>query len=122
MTVRQVFYQLVVRGVIEKTEKEYQRTVIRLLTDMRLNDELPFDWIVDESRRRRCTQTHADIEAALEHTAKFYRRSALEDCGDYLEIWCEKEALAGAIWEAAKRYDVPVIVSKGYAVAHFALR
>ena len=31
-TVRQVFYQLVTRGVIEKTEAEYQTTVIRLLT------------------------------------------------------------------------------------------
>src|SRR5262249_26516020 len=37
-TVRQVFYQLVVRGVIEKTEAEYKTTVIRLLTEMRLSD------------------------------------------------------------------------------------
>jgi hypothetical protein len=29
MTVRQVFYQLVTRGVIEKTEEQYQGTVIR---------------------------------------------------------------------------------------------
>jgi hypothetical protein len=36
MTVRQVFYQLVVRNVIEKTEEQYQRTVIRLLTEMRM--------------------------------------------------------------------------------------
>jgi hypothetical protein len=40
MTVRQVFYQLVSRGVIEKTEKEYQQTVIRLMTEMRLDDSL----------------------------------------------------------------------------------
>src|SRR5262249_56628589 len=52
MTVRQVFYQLVTRGVIEKTEKEYQQTVIRLMTDMRLDGELPFQWVIDESRRR----------------------------------------------------------------------
>jgi len=52
MTVRQVFYQLVVRGVIEKTEAEYQGTVIRLLTEMRLDASIPFDWIVDESRSK----------------------------------------------------------------------
>jgi hypothetical protein len=34
MTVRQVFYQLVARGVIEKTEEQYQGTVIRLMTEM----------------------------------------------------------------------------------------
>ena len=33
MTVRQIFYQLVNRGVIEKTEAQYQQTVIRLLTE-----------------------------------------------------------------------------------------
>jgi hypothetical protein len=65
MTVRQVFYQLVVRDVIEKTEKAYNGTVIRLLTDMRLNGELPLSWIVDESRRRRITQTFTGPEAAL---------------------------------------------------------
>ena len=34
-TVRQVFYALTVRGVIKKEEVEYQRTVVRLLTEMR---------------------------------------------------------------------------------------
>jgi hypothetical protein len=34
MTVRQVFYQLVARGVIEKTDEEYQGTVIRLMTEI----------------------------------------------------------------------------------------
>jgi hypothetical protein len=41
MTVRQVFYQLVVRALIEKTEKAYKNIVIRLLTRMRLSDDIP---------------------------------------------------------------------------------
>src|SRR5262249_38706305 len=92
MTVRQVFYQLVVRGVLEKSERAYQRTVIRLLTEMRLKGELPFDWIIDESRRRRVTETYENVTDALEQTAKFYRRSALRQSPDYIELWCEKEA------------------------------
>jgi hypothetical protein len=102
MTVRQVFYQLVTRRVIEKTEEQYQGTVIRLLTSMRLEDEISFDWIIDETRQTRETQTF-----------DFYRRSALRACDDYLEIWSEKEALAGLIYDAASKYDVPVLVSKG---------
>jgi hypothetical protein len=66
MTVRQVFYQLVVRGVIEKTERAYQGTVIRLLADMRLEGDLPFDWIVDESRRRRITRTYDNLTEAVD--------------------------------------------------------
>ena len=70
MTVRQVFYQLVVRGVIEKTEAQYQGTVIRLMTEMRIGGELPFDWVVDESRRTRITRTFESIQEALAHTAR----------------------------------------------------
>src|SRR5262249_37139821 len=92
MTVRQVFYQLVARNVIEKSEADYHGTVVRLMTDMRLDGTLPFAYIVDESRRVRITQTFDNIEQALEHTAQFYRRSALAQSADYLEVWCEKDA------------------------------
>jgi hypothetical protein len=72
-----------------------------------------FSWIVDESRRARRTQTFANVADAVRDTAKFYRRSALRECPEYVEIWSEKEALAGILWDAASDYDVPVIVSKG---------
>ena len=113
MTVRQVFYQLVVRGVIEKTEEQYQGTVIRLLTEMRMAGSIRFDWIVDESRRRISNRTYNSIADAARDTARFYRRSALRECPDYIEIWSEKEALAGVLEDAAGDYDVDVLVSKG---------
>jgi len=49
-TVRQVFYALTVRSVITKAEIEYQRTVVRLLVDMREAGEIPFAWIADNTR------------------------------------------------------------------------
>ena len=112
-TVRQIFYQLVSARVIEKTEKEYQTTVIRLLTDMRLAGEIPFQWIIDSSRMTHETQTFDSIADAVADTARFYRRSALRESDVYIEICVEKEALAGIIYDAASTYDVPVIVSKG---------
>jgi hypothetical protein len=112
-TVRQVFYQLVARGIIEKTELEYKCTVIRLLSEMRLADQIPWDWIVDETRQGKVTRTFDNIYDALSDTAKFYRRSALRDSDVYIEIWSEKEALAGIIWDAASEYDVPIETSKG---------
>ena len=113
MTVRQVFYQLVVRGVIDKTEAEYQGTVIRLLTDMRIRGELDWDTIVDESRRARVTQTFDSVTDALNDTARFYRRSALRECPDYIEVWLEKDALAGVVYDVVAQYDVPLMVSRG---------
>jgi hypothetical protein len=113
MTVRQVFYQLVARGEIEKTEAQYQGTVIRLMTEMRLSGDLPYHWVIDESRRVRVTQTFDGVAAAVEHTARFYRRSALAQSSDYVEIWCEKDALAGSLWDVTSDYDVPLMVSRG---------
>jgi hypothetical protein len=113
MTVRQVFYQMVVRGLIEKTEKEYDQTVGRLLREMRLKGEMPYEWIVDESRRRRVTQTYASPAEALDDCAYYYRRSALKECKDYVEVWCEKDALAALLYEITSDYDVPLLVSRG---------
>jgi hypothetical protein len=113
MTVRQVFYQLVVRNVIEKTEEQYQGTVIRLLTEMRMAGEIKFDWISDENRRRIGLRSFDNVSDALDDTAKYYRRNAMRESSAYIEIWSEKEALSGIIWDAASDYGVPVVVSKG---------
>jgi hypothetical protein len=115
MTVRQVFYQLVVRDLIEKTENEYKMTVVRLLIDLRMSDKVSFEDIIDDSRRRRENQTFDSIADAARDTARFYRRNALSTCPDYVEIWCEKEALMGIIENVAGDYDVPIIPSKGMA-------
>ena len=77
-TVRQVFYQLVTRGAVEKTEGEYSRTVVRLLSEMRLDGQISWDWITDESRTRQVTRTFDNVADALNYTAQHYRRSALQ--------------------------------------------
>jgi hypothetical protein len=80
---------------------------------MRLSRQIPFQWIVDESRRRRVTETYDTISEALEATAKFYRRNALRETDAHVEIWLEKDALAGALWDVVSDYDVPLLVSRG---------
>jgi hypothetical protein len=69
--IRQVYYALVAKGVIEKTEQEYQQTVIRLCGEMRWRDEIDWDWIVDESRITHQTQTYDSVADAVEDTARF---------------------------------------------------
>ena len=44
---------MVSRGLVDKTEAEYDGTVSQLLGDMRENEELPWEWVVDNSRWRR---------------------------------------------------------------------
>jgi hypothetical protein len=114
MTVRQVFYRLVTLGVIPKTEAAYKSTSCRLLADMRRNEELPFRWIVDSTPWIRKQQSFSSLERALEHTALAYRRSLWENQGVYVEVWLEKDALSGVLYEVTNQWDVPLMVTRGY--------
>jgi hypothetical protein len=118
-TVRQVFYALTVRGLINKIESEYQRTVIRLLVDMREAGEIPFDWIADNTRWQRKPATFVGLDHCLKSTAKFYRRDLWAAMPVYVEVWCEKDALAGVLLEETATYGVPLMVAKGYASLSF---
>lgn len=127
MTVRQTFYQLVSQGVIAKTEAEYKSTVVRLLTQMRLEavegpfahlgpngPTIPYGWIADNTRWMRKPRTHSSVEDALKATASTYRRALWDTADAYVEVWFEKDALAGVIYDITAEFDVPLMVTRGY--------
>ena len=64
MTVRQVFYQATVRGLVEKAESGYQK-VQTDLTVMRRAGDLPYDWLADNTRWQRKPITFNSVEEAL---------------------------------------------------------
>lgn len=119
MTVRQVFYRLVSSGVIAKTEGEYKSTVVRLLGEMRRNGEIEFDWIADNTRWMRKPRTYSSLESMLQRTAEAYRRSIWDNQECYVEIWLEKDALAGVLYEETGAWDVPLMVTRGYPSLSF---
>lgn len=119
MTVRQLFYRLVSTGAIGKTEQEYKQTVIRLTAEMRIARDLPFGWIADNTRWMRKPRTHSGLEEALVYTARTYRRSVWEDQDAYVEIWLEKDALAGVLVDVTSNWDVPLMVTRGFASLSF---
>jgi hypothetical protein len=118
-TNRQLFYALSVAGVIAKLEKEYQRTVIRLTSEMRKAGQLPFSWIADNTRWQRKPSSFTGIKACLESVAKNYRRNLWASTPVYVEVWLEKDALAGVVMEETAVYDVPLMVARGYSSLSF---
>jgi hypothetical protein len=119
MTVRQVFYRLASEAVIAKTEADYKNAVCRLLAEMRRSGEIPYDWLADATRWMRKPTTFSSAEEALRRTASTYRR-ALWDYSDVaVEIWLEKEALAGVLVEITDEWDVPLMVTRGYPSMSF---
>jgi hypothetical protein len=60
------------------------------------------------------------IEDALETTARTYRSNLWRDANDYVEIWAEKDALAGVIYPITSRFDVPLMITRGFSSETFA--
>ncbi|CAN7517703.1 hypothetical protein [Mesorhizobium caraganae] len=118
MTVRQVFYQATVAGLVEKTEAGYNKVQTDLV-QMRRSGILPYDWLADSTRWQRKPRTFDSVEQALRDTAKFYRKSLWNDASAYVEVWLEKDALAGVVHPITDMYDVPLMVARGYASLSF---
>lgn len=117
-TVRQVFYQAEVRGLIDKSEAGYDK-VQRSLADMRRAKELPYDWIVDNTRWQRKPATYGSPADAIDAVAQFYRKDLWRDADVYVEIWLEKDALSGVIYPVTSKFDVPLMVARGYSSLSF---
>jgi hypothetical protein len=118
MTVRQVFYQATVRHIVEKTEQGYDKVQIAL-TNMRRARTMPYDWIVDFTRWQRKPRTFRDVTHALQETSRFYRKDLWGAAESYVEIWLEKDALSGVIMPVTSKFDVPLMVARGYASLSF---
>lgn len=118
MTVRQVFYQATVKGIVEKSEAGYTK-VQTDLAHMRKTGMMPYGWLADNTRWQRKPNSFNSIEDALAETARLYRKSLWHDVDAYVEIWLEKDALAGVILPVTYKYDVPLMVARGYASLSF---
>lgn len=113
MTVRQVYYSLVSLGAIPKTEGGYNRVGYHLLTLRRLA-VIPYGFIADNTRWMRKPETYQGLDEFLEITKQAYRRMLWADQDVYLEVWCEKDALAGVLYGVTAPWDVPLMVTRGY--------
>ena len=115
---RQVYYQATVRGLIDKTEAGY-RQVQTDLVKMRRDGALPYNWLADSTRWQRKPTTYRSVKEALEDTARFYRKDLWADADSYVEVWLEKDALAGVVMPVTSVYDIPLMVARGYASLSF---
>jgi hypothetical protein len=115
MTVRQVFYQLTVRGVVPKDDVTGYRPVQRHVLELRREGLLSWDFISDATRWQRKPVSFSSYRHALHATARAYRRNLWLSQALRVEVWLEKDALAGVVMEATEKWDVALMVSRGQA-------
>ncbi len=114
MTVRQMFYRMSSLGEVEKTEAGYAR-VGYALRKMRRAGALAYGWIADNTRWMRKPTTYRGLEAMRQKVVQLYRRDIWESQLTHVEVWLEKDALAGVLYPVTEEFDVPLYVTKGYS-------
>jgi hypothetical protein len=100
--------------VIDKTENAYKNTVGKQLLKMRRSGMIPYDWIADNTRWQRKPRTWDSVADVLADVSRTYRRSLWTDASERVEVWIEKEALAGVVFDVTAAWDVSLLVTRGY--------
>jgi hypothetical protein len=118
ITLRGLYYQMVSKGIIGKTENDYDK-LGRMLCQLRKDGRVPWAWIVDNTRGLSVPNTFYSVGNALETIHNVYRRDPWEDQDATCYVMCEKDAIAGILSQETRPYCVPVAVVRGYSSITF---
>ena len=115
-SVRHIFYLMTnprLPRPVEKTEKGYKR-VQRRCVDLRRARLLPYDWIVDMTRRGHYTPTYDSPAMFIKHHASAYRVDPWARTKHWVEVWTESRSIAGVIEATCRDYAVSLYPSGGF--------
>jgi hypothetical protein len=116
-SVRAVCYQLFTRGVIASMKKSETNRVSAQLTWAREAGEIPWGWIVDETREAERVSAWEHPEAFVETVCRAYRRDRWLGQPHWIEIWSEKGTIRGTLAPVLHEYGVTFRVMHGYTSA-----
>ena len=113
LTLRQLYYQFVSRDWLANTVQNYKR-LGEIVNDGRLQGLIDWDAIEDRTRNLERVSAWENPQAILEIAASNYQIDMWENQDTAIEVWVEKEALAGVIEKATKKLRVPYLSCRGY--------
>lgn len=125
LTLRQLYYQFIARDLFpesrrdkvsgtKNTEHNY-KWLGGLVGDARLAGLIDWDHLEDRTRGSDGGDGgYGSPDRAIRAMADWYNITHWDGQPEYVEVWVEKEALAGVIGRAASRWDVAHMACKGY--------
>jgi hypothetical protein len=113
LTLRQVFYRLVAAQQLENTRAAYCG-LSKHLVNARLAGIVDDSRIVDRVRNTLRVPCWNDLPDFLETVRQSYRREKWTRQPYALEVWCEKDAVAGVLQPVTDRYEVLLFPCRGY--------
>jgi len=116
-TVRAVCYRLFVGGLIDSMARKETARVSRALVTARERGEIPWTWIVDETRQAERQGTWADPESFAEVAKESFRRDRWQYQLVRVEVWSEKGTVRGTLAPVLREYGVTLRVFHGFSSA-----
>lgn len=132
MSLRQIYYQLVTKGIIENCKNEYNM-LSKKLTDLRENEKLSWGCMEDRTRKHISNDTYSrqtsvnefisneiyNLRYAFEGLFDGYHRNTWATQTNKVEVWIEKEALSSVISSVCANWNADLVISKGYTSTTF---
>jgi hypothetical protein len=116
VTLRQLYYQLVAKGLIANSQKEYKK-ISSLLTNARYSGIIDWFAIEDRIRKPNIPNTFENISHLLQVASRSYALDRWNEQEYYVELWTEKDAISSVISPITDKYQVPIVINRGYSSA-----
>lgn len=124
LTLRQMYYQFVARGLIESGQRHYSR-IGSILTKARYEGSFPLDMILDRGREvhlGRYLEKNVDVDDAKHRAADaierfpeiFLKVDKWHGQPNFVSVWVEKQALEGVFEPICEELGVSWFACKGY--------
>jgi hypothetical protein len=120
MTLRSLFYQVVSAGHLPSTDPQYYQKLAKVMGRLRENGRVPLSWIVDHVRSTLKPSSWSGLADFADTVRSCYRKDFWAEQDECVELFVEKDAIAGALQPITHQYDVPIRVCRGYASIGFA--
>lgn len=115
LTLRQVYYQFVARGLLANSDKNYKR-LGSIINDARMAGLMDWNHITDRTRYLRSASYWESPAQIIETAAQGFQRNLWAVTGQHYrpEVWVEKDALVGVVGRACDPLRVPYMSCRGY--------
>lgn len=113
LTLRQLYYQFVARGLLDNKMTEYKK-LGSLINDARLAGRIDWNAIEDRTRNLRIFPHWENPAEILEESHYRYAEDLWATQPYYIEAWIEKDALIGVLESASRKHRLPHFSCRGY--------
>lgn len=113
LTLRQLYYQFVARDLLANNQKNYKR-LGSIINDARLAGLIDWERIEDRTRGIETLSSWNNPAEIVQAVSEQFRVDMWHGQSCRVEVWIEKEALAGVFQRVCEELRIPYLSCRGY--------